>query len=83
MADETEVKAEEPKASEFDFASDPKSIFKSKVFWGVVVALLGKYLKIDGVPDLANDLATVGGAALAIYGRIKATRSASISRPSN
>lgn len=62
-------------------SGDVKSIFLSKVFWGVVLAVVARYVHITDVPAVANDLATIAGAALAIYGRFKATKSVTLTTP--
>jgi hypothetical protein len=50
-----------------------KSIFASKTFWGVVIALAAPMLAKVGLTidaeGWANDLTALAGAALAIYGR--------------
>ena len=59
-----------------------KGLFSSKTFWGVVVLLLatqGKQwfdLDLDQMArsDIATQLAAIGGAVLAIWGRLKATK---------
>lgn len=58
-----------------------KDLLRSKAFWGIVVMLLSGVLRqsgitVDGVDmdGLTSDLAMIGGAALAIMGRVKAAR---------
>ena len=57
---------------------DDKSIFASKVFWGVVLAvaapLAAKYGWTLDAEGWSNDAAMFIGAALALYGRWKADR---------
>lgn len=54
-----------------------KSIFASKTFWGVVIALFAPLMARAGLTvdadGLANDIVAMLGAALAIYGRWVAT----------
>lgn len=60
-----------------------KGLVTSKTFWGVVVMLVGTALgwspadqaaTTNDVMTVVQGVATVAGAALAIYGRIKATK---------
>lgn len=57
---------------------DDKSIFASKTFWGVVLAvaapIAAKYGLTLDVEGWSNDAVTFVGAALAIWGRWTATR---------
>lgn len=58
--------------------NDSKSLFASMTFWGVLVTLVSPILKSHGIEvdaaGLANDIATGVGAAVAIYGRIRASQ---------
>lgn len=64
--------------------TDSKSVFASKTVWGAVIALVASGLGLLGIPfaegdqaqmvELATQAATLIGAALALYGRIAATR---------
>lgn len=55
-----------------------KRLFESKTLWGVVVmltaAFLGAELTEATRAAITQDLVTAAGAALAIYGRLKADR---------
>ena len=61
-----------------------KSILASKVFWGAMVSLLGKLAAVLGYNVMPEDEATLTAAvslvfsglgdALAVYGRVKATK---------
>ena len=63
---------------------DTKSLFKTKTFWGGLLALGAGVLGIFGytlTPDAQNALMEAGvgiastlGGVLAIYGRVKATK---------
>lgn len=61
-----------------------KSLFASKTFWGAVVAAVAPiliphlHLSTDAVNSIATQLVTLSGAALAIYGRVKAEKSVTI-----
>ncbi|MEW5763704.1 MAG: outer membrane beta-barrel protein [Acidobacteriota bacterium] len=59
----------------------PKDLLASRTFWGVVAVLLAQVLRMHGIEvdgvdldGLTSDLLTMGGAALAVYGRIRAAR---------
>jgi hypothetical protein len=64
---------------------EAKQWYQSKTVWGAMIAMAAPLLKHAGVEmglaeqaDLADALATLAGAlggVLAIYGRVKATRS--------
>lgn len=64
-----------------------KSLFKSRTVWGALIAgaapalpvaikILGwdKYVSAEEITQLAQNAMAVGGGALAIYGRVKATK---------
>ena len=61
-----------------------KSLFASKTFWGVMVSLIGKLAAAGGYTVMPEDEATITAAisllisgigdALAVYGRVKATK---------
>jgi uncharacterized membrane protein len=61
---------------------DTKSIFASRTFWGAVITViaglllphLGVKLDSDNALAIADQCAIAAGAALAIYGRVKATK---------
>lgn len=58
-----------------------KSIFASKTFWGAAIALLATGLQLGGVTDVsgyANEVVTLLGCVLAIYGRLTATQTVSL-----
>jgi hypothetical protein len=60
--------------------SDTKNIFQSKTFWGVIVMLIGVYggqwfgfnLTEATQSVISEELVTIAGAFLTIYGRVKA-----------
>jgi hypothetical protein len=64
-----------------------KSIFRSRTFWGAVMTLVGGALNLGSTEvaqltdislqaaDAISALVTAAGAVVAIYGRIKATKS--------
>ena len=72
--------------------TETKSILSSKTIWGVVVAALPTIATMLGykiadasaftanASQIVDGLLTLGGSALAIYGRIKATASL-VSKP--
>jgi len=61
-----------------------KSIFASRTFYGIVIAVLGTAMGYFGydmneamqgeMGDIVSRLVTIGGAIFAIYGRFKATK---------
>lgn len=69
MADETQAVPE---------AQSPKSILESKTFWGLVIGLgvpiAAKHGIVLDPTGLATDVSTIVGGALAIYGRITASK---------
>jgi hypothetical protein len=67
---------------------DTKSIFLSRTFWGVVLAVLMPLLRKFGLEfddratqDLVEAITVAVGGLLAIYGRVKASRKATVSIP--
>lgn len=70
-----------------------KSILQSKTVWGAIVAALPALLRILGLDtlpgfdeaagDLATQITTLAGAALAVYGRLKATKQLVVKTPAN
>ena len=69
-------------------AQQPISIFKTKTFWGLMLTLLavflpkyGRVLTDPGTLDLIQELVGLVGAGLALYGRLHASKTASISPP--
>jgi len=56
-----------------------KNIFTSKTIWGVIITLVGSVMEKFGfettvLNGLEGEIVTVVGAALAVYGRIKAVK---------
>ena len=77
----TETPQEKPPETPLKTQADPtKGLFASKTFWGVVMMLVATTGEtLFGLPlddllgdDVAQSLGTIGGAVLAVYGRIKA-----------
>jgi hypothetical protein len=66
-----------------------KSIFASVTFWGVVIGVVSQLATRYGyqfpgdISGLANDLAGMAGAALSIYGRIRATQPVYVLKPTS
>lgn len=59
-----------------------KSIFRSKTFWGAVVAVLPTVLPAFGVdPGVVGQITTAAGAVLAVYGRATATEPVHVTKP--
>lgn len=60
--------------------ADTKNIFQSKTFWGVILMLIGVYggqwfgfdLTDATQSVISEQLVTIAGAVLTVYGRIKA-----------
>ena len=55
---------------------DTKSLFLSKTFWGSMLAIGATVAQGFGITDASgysNDILTIIGAVLAIFGRVKAT----------
>jgi len=58
---------------------ETKNLLQSKTVWGAVLAFVGVVMNAMGfeteaLQGLDGDLVTIVGAALAIYGRIKAVK---------
>lgn len=61
--------------------NETKSILASKTFWGSAIAAIGGIAAVFGhtidasvTAEVAEILAIIAGAALAVYGRIKADK---------
>lgn len=58
---------------------DTKNFITSKTIWGAMIALIATMLQImgfdaTGMNGTAEEIVTIAGAAMAIYGRIKAVK---------
>lgn len=58
---------------------DTKNFLTSKTIWGAMIALIATMLQImgfdsTGMNGTAEEIVTIVGAAMAIYGRIKAVK---------
>lgn len=58
---------------------DTKNFLTSKTIWGAMIALIATILQImgfdsTGMNGTAEEIVTIVGAAMAIYGRIKAVK---------
>lgn len=69
---------------------DSKSIFTSKVFWGTVISAIAMAVPklgiTSGSPQIdqySQDAVELVGAAIAIYGRFKATQPVHLIAPSD
>jgi cation transporter-like permease len=64
--------------------TDAKSVFQSSTVWGIVIAMIPQVLAIfhvqvapgfgDAVNQLVSECMSFGGSALALWGRITATK---------
>ena len=59
--------------------NDTKNFLTSKTIWGAMIALIATMLHmmgfdVTGMDGTAEEIVTIAGAAMAIYGRIKAVK---------
>lgn len=61
--------------------NDTKSLLLSKTFWGVIITLVGQFLPHLGIhladsdtDMIADQLVSLAGAGLAIFGRVTASK---------
>ncbi len=59
--------------------NDTKNFLTSKTIWGAMIALIATMLQmmgfdVTGMDGTAEEIVTIAGAAMAIYGRIKAVK---------
>lgn len=62
---------------------DTKSMFLSKTLWGIVIAFVAQILARKGftvdVAAWTNDIVSLAGLLLSVYGRVTATKDLTVS----